>query len=325
MNNIADISTAFGDARATDQSVIRQRTLKSSIGCAGVGLHSGHKIQITLHPAPADHGIVFRRVDLAGAPLIPARFDRVVDTRLCTCIGDATTGIKIGTIEHLMAALAGHRIDNALIDIDADEIPVMDGSSAPFTFLIDCVGVEELDAPRMVIEVLKPVEIEHNGCRVAIEPANGFHIDFEIEFASKAIANQRLGVSFGDGIFVNNLARARTFGFLHEVEAMRAAGLALGGSLDNAVVLSGDEVMNEEGLRYEDEFVRHKILDALGDLYTAGHQLQGKVTAYKSGHMLNNMLLQKMFADKDAWRFVPMRSSRAVRPEQVRAPVLATA
>lgn len=318
MNNIADISTALNDQRATASSVVSQRSLKSSIGCAGVGLHSGQKIQITLHPAPVDHGVVFRRVDLPGKPQFAALYDEVIDTRLCTCLGDLEAGIKIGTIEHLMAALAGQRIDNILIDIDADEVPVMDGSSAPFTFLIDCVGIEEQNAPRMVVEVLKTVEVEHNGCRAKVEPADGFEIDFEIDFASKAIANQRLSVAFDDGVFVNSIARARTFGFLHEVEAMRSAGLALGGSLENAVVLSGDSVMNEEGLRYENEFVRHKILDALGDLYAAGHQLQGKVTAYKSGHMVNNMLLKALFADSSAWRLVPMRTASLSASEPVR-------
>ncbi|WP_296987422.1 UDP-3-O-acyl-N-acetylglucosamine deacetylase, partial [Thalassospira sp. UBA1131] len=256
MNNIADLGSAITQTGFSGDGYVLQRTLKASIGCAGVGLHSGQKIRITLHPAPADHGIVFRRTDLDDQPLFPARYDGVIDTRLCTCLGDTARGIKIGTIEHLMAALAGTRIDNVLIDIDADEVPVMDGSSAPFNFLIDCVGIEELDAPRQVIEVLKPIEVEYNGCTARVEPANGFEIDFEIDFASKAIANQRMSVKFDDGVFVADIARARTFGFLHEVEAMRSAGLARGGSLDNAVVLSGDEVMNEEGLRYEDEFVR---------------------------------------------------------------------
>lgn len=322
MNNIADLGSAIAQKGMSGDGYVAQRTLKASIGCAGVGLHSGQKIRITLHPTPADHGIVFRRSDLDGQPLFPARYDAVIDTRLCTCLGDASKGIKIGTIEHLMAALAGARIDNVLIDIDADEVPVMDGSSAPFNFLIDCVGIEELDTPRQVIEVLKPVEVEHNGCTARIEPANGFEIDFEIDFASKAIANQRLSVKFDDGVFVADISRARTFGFLHEVEAMRSAGLARGGSLDNAVVLSGDEVMNEEGLRYENEFVRHKILDALGDLYTAGKQLQGKVTAYKSGHHVNNLLLQALLADETAYRVVPL-SKTALRG--VSEPILATA
>lgn len=322
MNKIADLSAALSHSGASDHDVVRQRTLKASIGCAGVGLHSGHKIRITLHPAPENHGIVFRRTDLDGQPLFPARYDGVIDTQLCTCLGDRDAGIKIGTIEHLMAALAGQRIDNVLIDIDADEVPVMDGSSAPFNFLIDCVGIEEQDAPRQVIEVLKPVEVEYKGCTARIEPGHGFEVDFEIDFASKAINNQRMSVKFDDGVFVANIARARTFGFLHEVEAMRSMGLARGGSLDNAVVLSGDEVMNEEGLRYADEFVRHKILDALGDLYTAGKQLQGKVTAYKSGHHVNNLLLKALFADASAWRVVPMRKSAL---HAVEAPALATA
>lgn len=322
MNNIADLGSAITQTGFSGDGYVLQRTLKASIGCAGVGLHSGQKIRITLHPAPADHGIVFRRTDLDDQPLFPARYDGVIDTRLCTCLGDTARGIKIGTIEHLMAALAGTRIDNVLIDIDADEVPVMDGSSAPFNFLIDCVGIEELDAPRQVIEVLKPIEVEYNGCTARVEPANGFEIDFEIDFASKAIANQRMSVKFDDGVFVADIARARTFGFLHEVEAMRSAGLARGGSLDNAVVLSGDEVMNEEGLRYEDEFVRHKILDALGDLYTAGNQLQGKVTAYKSGHHVNNLLLQALLADEDAYRVVPLTKA-ALRG--VSEPMLATA
>ncbi|MCC9620251.1 UDP-3-O-acyl-N-acetylglucosamine deacetylase [Thalassospira sp. MA62] len=322
MTNISDLGAAIAQTGGTKDNMVHQRTLKSSIGCAGVGLHSGQKIRITLHPAPIDHGIVFRRVDLDDQPLYPARYDAVIDTRLCTCLGDASRGIKIGTIEHLMAALAGVRIDNVLIDIDADEVPVMDGSSAPFNFLIDCVGIEEQSAPRQVVEVLKPVEVEYNGCTARIEPGHGFEIDFEIDFASKAIANQRMSIKFDDGVFVANISRARTFGFLHEVEAMRAAGLARGGSLDNAVVLSGDEVMNEEGLRYEDEFVRHKILDALGDLYTAGLQLQGKVTAYKSGHHVNNLLLQALFADESAYQIVPMAKHAL---NTIDEPILATA
>jgi UDP-3-O-[3-hydroxymyristoyl] N-acetylglucosamine deacetylase len=320
VNKLSNIGAARDELRALDPSVVKQRSIKSSIGCAGVGLHSGQKIRITLHPAPANHGIVFRRVDHAKQPLTPARYDHVIDTRLSTNVGDLDAGIRIGTIEHLMAALAGHRIDNVLIDIDADEVPVMDGSSAPFTFLIDCAGIEEQNAPRMVVEVLKTVEVEHGGCTAKIEPGAGFSIDFEIDFASKAIANQRLEVAFDDGVFSGSIARARTFGFLHEVEAMRAAGLARGGSLDNAIVLSGDSVMNEEGLRFEDEFVRHKILDALGDLYTAGNQLQGKVTAYKSGHMVNNMLLKALFADQSAWRLVPMtHDALQMTDEPVRA------
>lgn len=323
LNKITDLSAAFAQTGVSDDDIVCQRTLKASIGCAGVGLHSGQKIRITLHPAEIDHGIVFRRTDLAEQPLYPARYDGVIDTRLCTCLGDASKGIKIGTIEHLMAALAGARIDNVLIDIDADEVPVMDGSSAPFNFLIDCVGLQEQDAPRQVIEVLKSVEVDYNGCTARIEPGNGFEVDFEIDFASKAIANQRMSVKFDDGVFVANISRARTFGFLHEVEAMRSAGLARGGSLDNAVVLSGDEVMNEEGLRYEDEFVRHKILDALGDLYTAGMQLQGKVTAYKSGHHVNNLLLKALLSDESAYQVVPMRKSALYAVND--APVLATA
>ena len=300
MNKIADLGSAIAQKDLSGDGYVAQRTLKASIGCAGVGLHSGQKIRITLHPAPADHGIVFRRTDLDDQPLFPARYDGVIDTRLCTCLGDASKGIKIGTIEHLMAALAGSRIDNVLIDIDADEVPVMDGSSAPFNFLIDCVGIEELGAPRQVIEVLKTLEVEYNGCTARIEPASGFEIDFEIDFASKAIANQRMSVKFDDGVFVADIARARTFGFLHEVEAMRSAGLARGGSLDNAVVLSGDEVMNEEGLRYEDEFVRHKVVDLLGDLSLLGGALRARVSVERGGHSLHRALVVALHEEPGA-------------------------
>jgi len=282
----------------------RQKTLKRAIPCRGVGLHSGRQISMTLHPAPTDHGIVFRRIDVADKdPVVPARFDRVVDTRLCTMIAN-DDGVRIGTVEHLMAAFAGCEVDNAVVELDGPEVPIMDGSSEPFVFLIDCVGVVEQDAPRRAIEIRKQVTVEFEGKRVTLSPADRYAIDFEIDFASKAIGRQKHGVEMVNGTFRHELAQARTFGFLEEVERMRAAGLGRGGSLENAVVVDGDKVLNEEGLRFPDEFVRHKVLDCVGDLYLAGAPIIGHVDALKAGHHINNEALRALFADPSAYAVV---------------------
>jgi UDP-3-O-[3-hydroxymyristoyl] N-acetylglucosamine deacetylase len=287
-------------------SWLRQRTLKSSINCRGVGLHSGACVNITLRPATADSGIVFRRVDLPGKPLIPARWDAVSDTRLNTCIANED-GVSVRTIEHLMAALAGSGIDNAVVDIDGPEVPVMDGSASPFLFLIACAGTIELSVPRRSIRVLKRVEVRDGEKVAALTPAfNGFSLRFEIDFADPAISRQEVQVHLREGAFKRDIGRARTFGFEHEVEALRAAGLARGGSLDNAVVIGrGSRILNEDGLRYDDEFVRHKVLDAVGDLYLAGAPIIGHFHGVRSGHALNNRLLHALFADESAWTWTP--------------------
>jgi len=286
--------------------VIKQKTLKSAISCTGIGLHSGEKISMTLHPADADAGIVFRRTDLAGGGAeIPASFDSVCDTRLCTTLG-SENGKTIATVEHLMAALAGAGIDNAVIEVGGPEVPVMDGSAAPFMFLIDCAGVAEQDAPRKVVRVLKAVSIDDGDKSATLTPADGFSVDFHIEFENAAIGSQAMAVDLTDGVFKNEIARARTFGFLHEAEALWAAGLAKGASLDNAVVVSGDKIMNEDGLRFDDECVRHKILDAVGDLYLAGASLLGHYTGTRSSHALNNRLLRELFGDPSNYEIVDM-------------------
>jgi len=286
--------------------ILRQQTLKTAINCSGIALHSGEKVSITLKPAPADSGIVFKRIDIAGGGAeIKATYDNVVDTTLCTKIGNSD-GVTIATVEHLMAAIAGCNIDNLLIEISGPEMPVMDGSSAPFVFLIECAGVIQQDAPRKAIRIEKSVSVEDTDRFAGLQPGNGTILDFTIDFDNPAIARQEHSIHMGRGVFKNELSRARTFGFLHEVEYMRANGLARGGSLDNAVVVSADGVMNEEGLRFENEFVRHKILDAIGDIALAGMPILGRYTGICSGHYLNNQLLHTLMADQDAWSIVPM-------------------
>ena len=256
---------------------------------------------MTLKPASADHGILFRRTDVEGQNQdIPARWDLVTDTQLCSKISNSD-GVSVGTVEHVMAALAGCGIDNVLIELDGPEVPVMDGSSAPFVEMIRQAGVVDQDSQRQVIRVLKSVSVETGQGRAELAPAPVFSVDCEIDFSSKAISRQQLRLGVVNGAFCKELADARTFGFLHEVEAMRQAGLARGGSLDNAVVIDGDRVINEDGLRHDDEFVRHKALDAVGDLYLAGRQIIGAYRAEKAGHAVNNALLKALFDDPEAW------------------------
>ncbi|MSO85672.1 MAG: UDP-3-O-acyl-N-acetylglucosamine deacetylase [Rhodospirillales bacterium] len=279
-----------------------QQTLAHAVECVGVGLHSGMNVTMTLHPAPADHGIVFSRLDVEDeARDIPARFDRVVDTRLCTTIGNAA-GVTVGTIEHLMAAFAGLGVDNARVEIDGPEVPIMDGSSAPFVFLIECAGIKEQSAPRRVVRVLKEVSVADGQAEASLAPGDCLTLDCEIDFQSAAVARQTLTLHLVNGTFRKELSRARTFGFLEDVEKLRALGLARGGSLANAIVVDAGRVLNEEGLRYEDEFVRHKTLDALGDLYLAGAMVIGAFRGVRSGHGANNRLLRTLFADPTAWR-----------------------
>jgi UDP-3-O-[3-hydroxymyristoyl] N-acetylglucosamine deacetylase len=286
--------------------VVLQKTLKSSIGCTGIGLHSGKKVSMSLNPAAADTGIVFHRTDLEGDDrIIPARWDCVVDTRMATTIGNQA-GACISTIEHLMAALAGCGIDNTIIEIDGAEVPVMDGSAAPFIFLVECAGMIEQNAPRKAIKIVRPVKVGHSDKFISATPDDSFSVDFEIDFEDTAVARQQLSMRLVNGTFKTEIARARTFGFVHEVDALRKAGLALGGSLDNAVVISGDTILNGDGLRYDDEFVRHKILDCVGDLYLAGAPIIGQIDALRSGHTLNNQFLNSLFADDTAWSYVEM-------------------
>ena len=291
--------------------MIKQKTLKSAISCTGIGLHSGEKISMSLHPADVDTGISFRRTDLAGGgAVIPASFDSVCDSRLCTTVG-SEKGKTIATIEHLMAALAGAGIDNIVIEVGGPEVPVMDGSAAPFMFLIDCAGVVEQDAPRKAIRILKPVTVVDGNKSASLTPGGGFSVDFHIEFENAVVGSQTMAVDLTDGVFKNEISRARTFGFLHEAEALWAAGLAKGASLDNAVVVSGDKIMNEDGLRFDDECVRHKILDAVGDLYLAGGPLMGHYSGARSSHAMNNALLHAVFADPANYEVVDMNAEVA--------------
>ncbi|HVI50845.1 MAG TPA: UDP-3-O-acyl-N-acetylglucosamine deacetylase [Candidatus Sulfotelmatobacter sp.] len=298
---------------------VKQRTLKTSIGCTGVGLHSGSKVTMILHPAEANSGIRFRRTDIAGAgAVIPARWDSVSDTRLNTCVADAG-GIGVRTIEHLMSALCGMGIDNVLIDISGPEVPVMDGSAAPFLFLIECAGVVEQAAPRRVVKVLKPVVVRDGDKVAMLTPAHSFSVHMEIDFPVPTIGRQECLLSVHPGAFKSEVSRARTFGFEQEVAAMRAAGLGRGGSLDNAVVIASDGqgVLNEEGLRYDDEFVRHKALDAVGDLYLAGGHILGAFHGVRTGHALNNMLLRALFADDSAWTLTTVSAHDAHRTAEL--------
>jgi UDP-3-O-[3-hydroxymyristoyl] N-acetylglucosamine deacetylase len=280
-----------------------QHTLRGPAECSGVGVHSGEKVTLRLLPAPENTGIVFIRTDLVnGARMIAARWDNVVDTRLCTVIGNAH-GTRIATIEHLMAALHAAGIDNAFIEIDGAEVPVMDGSSDPFVFLIEMAGIVQQDAPRKVIEVLAPIEIVAEGKHARLTPAPESRFSFEIDFGQSPISRQRYDFTLSPDGFKSEIGRARTFGFFEEVEQLRELGFARGGSLDNAIVIKDDQVMNEDGLRYANEFVRHKLLDAVGDLSLAGAVISGHFEGYCSGHALNNQLLRAMFADKSAWRY----------------------
>ncbi|HEU0117340.1 MAG TPA: UDP-3-O-acyl-N-acetylglucosamine deacetylase, partial [Alphaproteobacteria bacterium] len=280
-----------------------QRTLRGSAECSGVGVHSGENVSLRLLPADVNTGIVFVRTDLKnGARSIAARWDNVIDTQLCTIIGNEHGG-KVATIEHLMAALHAYGIDNAIVEINGPEVPVMDGSSDPFVFLIEVAGVIEQKAPRRVIEVLAPVEVNKNGKIARLSPSQERLFSFEIEFDSTAINRQRYDFILSADGFKSEISRARTFGFFEEVDQMRRAGYGRGGSLDNAIVIKGDKVMNEDGLRYTDEFVRHKLLDAVGDLSLAGAPIQGHFHGHCSGHAMNNQLLRAMFADPLAWRY----------------------
>jgi UDP-3-O-[3-hydroxymyristoyl] N-acetylglucosamine deacetylase len=280
----------------------RQRTLKAPIGCVGVGLHSGLRVNMTLRPARADHGVVFRRTDLGIE--IPARFDHVVDTRLATVLGLDDGTARIGTVEHLMAALAGSLIDNVVVEVDGPELPILDGSAAPYQFLLDCAGSVEQEAPRTVIHVNRRVHVSEGDAFAEFRPASPgrthLHMAMSIDFSAAAIGRQALSLELTPESFRRELARARTFTLVQEIEQMRAAGFARGGSLDNAVVVDQARVLNPAGLLMPDEFARHKLLDAVGDLALAGAQISGRFIAHRSGHALNNRLLRALFSEATA-------------------------
>lgn len=277
-----------------------QHTLAHAASCTGVGVHSGAPAQLIILPAPTGNGITFVRTDLSGDNRIPAKYDCVTDTRMCTVLTNSK-GVSIATVEHVMAALAGCGVDNAEVHVDGPEVPIMDGSSAPFVEMIERAGLVPQDAARRSLKILKPVRLEENGKWAELLPADERSYEFEIEFASKAIGKQTRSFALKDGAFGTDLSAARTFGFLHEVEAMRKMGLGRGGSLDNAVVIDGDTIMNEDGLRHEDEFVRHKLLDSVGDLALAGAPIIAAFRSSKGGHALNNKLLRALFADDGNW------------------------
>ena len=283
--------------------MVRQRSLKNMIRATGVGLHTGAKVYMTLRPAPVDTGIVFRRVDLDRPVEIRGEPYAVGDTRLSS--GLEKGGVRISTVEHLMSALAGLGIDNAYVDLTAAEVPIMDGSAGPFVFLLQSAGIEEQNALKKFVRVLKPVEVKEGDKWVRFEPFNGFKLTMSIDFAHPIFdkTRQSVTVDFSTTSYTKEVSRARTFGFMQDVETMRSQGLALGGSLDNAIVMDEYRVLNTDGLRYEDEFVKHKVLDAIGDLYLLGHPLIGAFSGHKSGHALNNRLLRRLIEDKTAWEF----------------------
>ena len=297
--------------------MIRQRTPKKMIQATGVGLHSGDKVIMTLRPAPVNTGIVFRRIDIDAVPEIPALFQHVSDTMLCTSL--QKDGVKVATVEHLLSALAGLGIDNAYIDINANEIPIMDGSAAPFVFLIQSAGIQEQAAPKKFIRILKPIRVESNGKWAQFLPFNGYRISFTIDFQHPVFIDrpQQAVYDWSMTSYIKEICRARTFGFLSEYEKLREMDLAKGGSLNNAIVVDDYRVLNEDGLRFEDEFVKHKVLDALGDLYLLGSNLIGAYEGYKSGHELNNQLLCALMSRQDAWEYSFLAETEDVHPDYI--------
>jgi UDP-3-O-[3-hydroxymyristoyl] N-acetylglucosamine deacetylase len=285
--------------------VKKQQTLKKVVKCKGIALHSGVISELAIKPAGVNHGIVFKRVDVESTdPFVRADWRLVSDTILSTTISNSSE-ISVSTIEHLMAAFAGCGIDNVLVEINGPEVPIMDGSSEPFVQMLELCGIEEQKLARHILKILKPIKVTGNGGEhITLLPAKHFSVDFEIDFNSNAIREKTLDIALVNGTFNHSISSARTFGFLEDVDKMRAAGLGLGGSLENVVVVDGDNILNNGGLRYKDEFVRHKILDCVGDLYLSGGPILGRITAYKSGHHFNNQLLKKLFMDIDAWEWV---------------------
>jgi UDP-3-O-[3-hydroxymyristoyl] N-acetylglucosamine deacetylase len=295
-------------------AVIKQRTLKNTIRATGIGLHTGEKIYLILRPAAVDTGVVFRRVDIEPPAEIKACPEYVGDTRLSTTLIKGE--VKISTVEHLMSAIAGLGVDNIYIDLSAPEVPIMDGSAGPFVFLIQSAGIVEQDAPKRFIRIKKKIRVEQGDKWAQFEPYDGFKVGFTIDFDHPAFKDpsRHVVIDFSKTSFVKEVSRARTFGFLRDVEMLRNRNLALGGSLDNAVIVDDYKVLNEDGLRYKDEFVKHKILDAIGDLYLLGHSLIGAFIAYKSGHDMNNYLLHQLLATEEAWEEVTFNDDRTPAP-----------
>lgn len=301
------------------QTSAYQHTLKNTVTVTGVGVHSGASATLTIKPAAANAGITFIRTDITtGDNVIPARWDHVTDTRLCTVIANKA-GASVSTIEHVMSALAAMGVDNAEIEIDGPETPIMDGSAAAFVSAIDSVGLQQQNVARRVLVVKKTVTLKDGDKEIVLTPADGSYFGFEIEFGSAAIGRQKYTCQMRGKAFAKEIAAARTFGFLHEVEALRKMGLARGGSLDNAIVVDGDNVMNPDGLRFKNEFVRHKILDAVGDLYLAGATLHGHYHGVKAGHAMNNRILHTLFADPSAFAFVELTPAQPAKAAAARA------
>ena len=292
--------------------MINQRTLKNVIRATGVGIHSGEKVFMTLRPAPVNTGIVFRRTDIEGSPEVAGFATFVGDTNMNTSLEH--DGVKVSTVEHLMSAFAGLGIDNAYVDLSNAEVPIMDGSAGPFVFLIQSAGIEEQSAAKRFIRVLEPVEVRVEDKWARLDPFDGFRVSFKIDFNHPVFKSHQsfASVDFSTTSYLKEIARARTFGFMRDIEMLRERNLVLGGSLDNAVVLDDYRVLNEDGLRYEDEFVKHKVLDAIGDLYLLGHPLIGAFSGYKSGHHLNNLLLRELLERESAWEEVTFGDSEAI-------------
>lgn len=302
--------------------MIKQRTLKNVIRATGVGLHTGEKVYLTVLPAPIDTGIVFRRVDLDPVVEIKAAADKVGETTLSSTL--VQDGVKVGTVEHLLSAMAGLGIDNAYVELSAPEVPIMDGSAGPFVFLLQSAGIEEQSAAKKFIRIKKKVTVEQDGKSATFVPFDGFKVNFTIEFDHPVFKNrtQSASIDFSSTSYVKEVARARTFGFMRDIEYLRSQNLALGGSVDNAIVVDEYRILNEDGLRYEDEFVKHKMLDAIGDLYLLGYGLIGEFQGVKSGHALNNQLLHALLAQPDAWEVVTFDNADTA-PISYMKPVLA--
>ncbi|AJD47391.1 UDP-3-O-[3-hydroxymyristoyl] N-acetylglucosamine deacetylase [Isoalcanivorax pacificus W11-5] len=303
--------------------MIRQRTLKNVIRATGIGLHTGEKVYLTVRPAPVDAGIVFRRVDLDPVVEIEANAENVGETTLSSTL--VKDGVKVGTVEHLLSAMAGLGIDNAYVELSAPEVPIMDGSAGPFVFLLQSAGIQEQPAAKKFIRIKRKVSIEDGDKSATFVPFNGFKVSFSIEFDHPVFAgrSQMASIDFSSTSFVKEVARARTFGFMRDIEFLRSQNLALGGSVDNAIVVDDYRILNEDGLRYEDEFVKHKMLDAIGDLYLLGYSLIGEFVGHKSGHALNNQLLRKLIKETDAWEVVTFEDA-STAPISYMKPVLAS-
>ncbi len=304
--------------------MIKQRTLNNTIRATGVGLHTGEKVYLTLKPGPVNTGILFRRIDLEPIVEIEAKAVNVGDTTLSTSLVNGD--VRVSTVEHLLSAMAGLGIDNAIIDVTSAELPIMDGSAGPFVFLIQSAGIIEQAAPKKFIRIKRSVKVQEDDKTAMFEPYDGFKVSFAIDFDYPVFRNRSLkaSVDFSSTSFVKEVSRARTFGFMHEIEYLRSKGLARGGSMDNAIVVDENCILNEDGLRYEDEFVKHKVLDAIGDLYLLGYSLIGAFEAYKSGHALNNALLRELLSQEDAWEIVTFEEDDLNAPISYVKPLLAS-